>query len=114
NVFLQPVKNAIVVPHDIDLQSRVPNAAKRLEPSRINVMHSVHKIKPDSSGLVPRIYRRHRTRISAGRPSAHGSSDDPTAVDPRDKPEDDAALGAGALDDPKSAGAAPPPPHRRA
>jgi hypothetical protein len=36
--------------------SHVPNAAKRLEPSRINVMHPVHKIKPDNSGLDPRIH----------------------------------------------------------
>jgi len=34
------------------LPSRVPIVAKRLETSRINAVHPVHKIKPDSSGAV--------------------------------------------------------------
>ncbi|WP_210302726.1 hypothetical protein, partial [Rhodobium orientis] len=34
----------------------VSNAAKRLKPSRINAMHPVYKIRPDSSGLDPAIH----------------------------------------------------------
>jgi len=37
------------------LPSRVPIVAKRLETSRINAVHPVHKIKPDSSGILPGI-----------------------------------------------------------
>ena len=56
NVLLKAVEYAIVVPHDIAPCS-CPNAAKRLKPSRINVMRLVQLSKPDSSGPVPRIYR---------------------------------------------------------
>lgn len=43
NMLQKIMKNAIVVPHDIDPRSCL-NAAKRLKSSRINVMHHVHQI----------------------------------------------------------------------
>ena len=45
------MKNAILMAHGVG-PFRVQIVAKRLKHRRINAMHLVYKIKPDSSGLV--------------------------------------------------------------
>jgi len=51
---------------------RVQNAANRSEPRRINALHNVQKIKPDSSGLVPATHENQRLSVRLGKIALSG------------------------------------------